>query len=176
MDFSRSLWDITFLKVNTTTLTAPDQGPNISSPAFRDTAKCSEDNREPGFKGDGWGRASLCRKVRDDLGRHVTSYSVLPLFRPNCTKPQDHCLPYDRRHRPQSLWVRSASRGCHAWCLRLGNVLQEDPHPTRATEGGPQWPFWVSSSLGSWGGGGRWLGHVCVNWRPTRTIISNEME
>ena len=53
MDFSRSLWDITFLKVNTTTLTAPDQGPNISSPAFRDTAKCSEDNREPGFKGDG---------------------------------------------------------------------------------------------------------------------------
>lgn len=31
MDFSRSLWDITFLKVNTTTLIAPDQGPITSA-------------------------------------------------------------------------------------------------------------------------------------------------
>ena len=53
MDFSRSLWDITFLKANTATLIAPDQGPITSSPALRATAKCSEDNREPGFKGDG---------------------------------------------------------------------------------------------------------------------------
>jgi len=53
MDFSRSLWDITFLKVSTTTPIAPDQGPITSRPAYRDTAKCSEDHREPGFKGDG---------------------------------------------------------------------------------------------------------------------------
>lgn len=84
----------------------------------------------------------------DDLGRHVISYFVLSFFRPNCTKPQNHRVPHDRCHWPQSLWVWGASRGCHARRFRLGNVLQKNPHPSRAPEGRSQRPFWVSSSQG----------------------------
>ena len=147
------------LKGTTTTLIVPNHCPITLSPAFRDSAKRSKGNRESGFQRDALRRVRelLCWEVRADSGRRVISYFVLSFFRPNCTKPQNHRVPYDRCHRPQSFWVRGTSWRRHARRLRLGDVLQENPHTPRAAESGPQRPLWVSSNSGR--GPGR--GQVC---------------
>lgn len=70
--------------------------------------------------------------------------SLCVSLRSHRPEQEDHRVPDDRRHRPRQLRLRHSGGGRHARGVWLGNVLQTDPHPSRAAGGRPHRTLRVS--------------------------------